>query len=299
MKPFRVRVRAVLAALSVTALAAVTLGPQQAEASDTTYSEIRLEAARVVLDSMPAIPGTAWVTDPRVGKLVVSADPTVKGAELARLNRAAKSLGDVVLVKRTATKLTRYIAGGGGIYGGKYRCSLGFNVLDANNNPYFLTAGHCGNVEPQWAASPDEARAGSWSGKTVSSTFPGEDHALVQYAPAADHLSRVDLYGGTQPITRAADPAVGDGVTRSGSTTHVHSGKVTGLNATVNYPEGTVSGLIQTDVCAEGGDSGGPLFHDNTALGLTSGGNGNCMIGGTTYYEPVTRALAEYGMHIG
>ena len=40
----------------------------------------------------------------------------------------------------------------------------------------------------------------------------------------------------------------------------MHDGEVNGLDASVTYPEGTVDGLIQTDVCAEPGDSGGSLF---------------------------------------
>ena len=42
----------------------------------------------------------------------------------------------------------------------------------------------------------------------------------------------------------------------------------------MNYPQGTVTGMIRTTVCAEPGDSGGALFAGNTALGLTSGGSG-------------------------
>lgn len=87
-------------------------------------------------------------------------------------------------------------------------------------------------------------------------------------------------------ITAVADPVVGQRAFRSGSTTGVRSGRVTALNATVNYPEGTVTGLIETTLCAEPGDSGGPLFADGLALGLTSGGNGDCTIGGTTYFQP-------------
>ncbi|MET7875295.1 serine protease, partial [Streptomyces cyaneofuscatus] len=32
-----------------------------------------------------------------------------------------------------------------------------------------------------------------------------------------------------------------------------------------------------------------------TALGLTSGGSGNCRTGGTTFYQPITEALSAYG----
>ncbi|MBC3992345.1 trypsin-like serine protease, partial [Streptomyces sp. AC563] len=74
---------------------------------------------------------------------------------------------------------------------------------------------------------------------------------------------------------------------------------VTALDATVNYQEGTVEGLIQTTVCAEPGDSGGSLFAGDTALGLTSGGSGNCGSGGETFFQPVTEALQATGTQIG
>ena len=68
-------------------------------------------------------------------------------------------------------------------------------------------------------------------------------------------------------VTRAAD-RMAERVDRRGSTTGVRSGTVTGLDATVNYGGGdVVDGLIKTDVCAEPGDSGGPLYPAATALG--------------------------------
>ena len=88
-------------------------------------------------------------------------------------------------------------------------------------------------------------------------------------------------------------------VTRSGSTTQVHDGEVTALDATVNYGNGDiVNGLIQTTVCAEPGDSGGSLYSGSLAVGLTSGGSGNCSSGGTTYFQPVTEALSVYGVSV-
>jgi hypothetical protein len=73
---------------------------------------------------------------------------------------------------------------------------------------------------------------------------------------------------------------------------------VQATNATVNYAEGTVTGLIKTNVCAEGGDSGGSLFDGTKAIGLTSGGSGNCTSGGTTYFQPVVEALNAYGVSV-
>jgi streptogrisin D len=52
-------------------------------------------------------------------------------------------------------------------------------------------------------------------------------------------------------------------------------------------------------VCAEPGDSGGALFSGDTALGLTSGGSGDCSSGGETFFQPVHAALDAYGASIG
>ena len=87
-------------------------------------------------------------------------------------------------------------------------------------------------------------------------------------------------------------------VTRRGSTTGTRSGRVTALNATVNYAQGPVSGLIRTTVCAQPGDSGGSLYSGSTAHGLTSGGSGNCTTGGTTFFQPVVEALNVYGVSV-
>jgi streptogrisin D len=34
------------------------------------------------------------------------------------------------------------------------------------------------------------------------------------------------------------------------------------------------------------------------ALGLTSGGSGNCSSGGTTFFQPVTEPLSVYGVSV-
>ncbi|MRT44577.1 S1 family peptidase, partial [Xylella fastidiosa subsp. multiplex] len=53
-----------------------------------------------------------------------------------------------------------------------------------------------------------------------------------------------------------------------------------------------------TNVCAEPGDSGGPLFSDGIALGVTSGGSGDCTSGGTTFFQPVTKAMQALGVEM-
>lgn len=102
-----------------------------------------------------------------------------------------------------------------------------------------------------------------------------------------------------QDITAAGNAFIGQAVTRRGSTTGVHTGTVTALKVTVHYSSGgTVRQMIGTNVCAEPGDSSGPLYAGSTALGLTSGGSGNCQSGGQTFFQPVTEALNKYKVSV-
>src|SRR5262249_9222655 len=132
-------------------------------------------------------------------------------------------------------------------------------------------------------------------GYRAGSSFPGNDYAIIRYVSTfTNHPGRV----GGQDITSAGTPSVGQTVYRRGSTTGVRSGRVTALNATGRYSHGPVYGLIKTTVCAEPGDSGGPLYAGTRAYGLTSGGSGNCTTGGTTFFQPVTEPLSVYGVSV-
>ncbi|GAA3034096.1 hypothetical protein GCM10010519_70060 [Streptomyces lactacystinicus] len=218
---------------------------------------------------------------------MVTADSTVSPSSLARLMKAAGPSAPNLDVHRVPGVFTPLLAAGDAIYGGEYRCSLGFNVVSGSTY-YFLTAGHCGNVAANWYT--DVAHS-TLIGPTIGSTFPDHDYALVRYDNSA--LSHP---GG---FTSAPNAVVGEAVKRTGSTTGTHGGTVTGLNATVRYSDGsTVRGLIQTNVCAEAGDSGGPLYDGAKALGLTSGGSGDCTSGGTTFYQPVNAALSAYNVSV-
>ncbi|MFJ5532295.1 S1 family peptidase [Streptomyces sp. NPDC093261] len=274
--------------------AAKTVQAAGARARLVQNSLTELAGARTTLRKDATLPGTSWATDPRTNKVVVTADRTVSKAAWARLSQVVDGLGGKAELRRSQGTFKPFIAGGDAITGSGGRCSLGFNVVK-DGQPYFLTAGHCTHAISSWSDS-----SGKKIGENAQSSFPGNDFGLVKYTADVDHPSAVDLYNGSpQAITKAADATVGEKVTRSGSTTQVHSGTVTGLDATVNYSEGTVSGLIQTDVCAEPGDSGGALFDGGSAIGLTSGGSGDCTSGGQTFFQPVTEALSATGARIG
>ncbi|QKG20555.1 S1 family peptidase [Actinomadura verrucosospora] len=253
-----------------------------------------LKKVMAALKRDATVPGTAWAADPATDQVVLTMDGTVKGSALKKVKAAAARQGAAVRTERVAGVFRTFTRGGEAIYTSGARCSLGFNVRSGSTY-YFLTAGHCTNIGTTWTDS-----SGRTLGRTVRSVFPGHDYGLVQYSSTpADTQGSVSLYGsGTRDITGAANATVGQTVYRSGSTTGLHSGTVTALNQTVNYQEGSVSGLIRTTVCAEPGDSGGSLFAGSSALGLTSGGSGNCTSGGTTFFQPVTAALSAFGVSI-
>ncbi|MGC5561228.1 S1 family peptidase [Streptomyces sp. FR-108] len=261
------------------------------------YTMKDLKSATEALKAEPKVAGTSWAMDYATNQVVVRADTTVSKAEWARLTAVAEDIGASVRMERTKGTFTPRLNGADALFAGSGRCSAGFNVTDGKTN-FILTAGHCGPVGTSWFSDQQGAES---VGSTVSGSFPGGDFSLVQYN-AGTALNGADIVtvgnGQGVRIIGAADPAVGQKVFRSGSTTGLQSGQVTGLNATVNYPQGTVTGLIETTVCAEPGDSGGPMFADGLAMGVTSGGSGDCQAGGTTFFQPVTKALTSLGVKL-
>jgi streptogrisin D len=264
---------------------------------DNSMSE--LEAGAKTLKSEASIPGTSWAVDPRTNKILVTADSTVTGDKWDRLESTVESLGSgMATIKKSTGTFRTFVSGGDAIFAANSRCSLGFNVTASDGTPAFLTAGHCALGGNQWS----DQQGGAPIATIDQAVFPGQgDFALVKYDdPATQAPSDVDVGGQTVRISQAAEATVGQQVFRMGSTTGLADGQVLGLNATVNYPEGTVTGLIQTNVCAEPGDSGGSMFtRDGLAIGLTSGGSGDCTNGGETFFQPVTTALAAVGATLG
>lgn len=279
--------------MTVSALAAPSALADQADSARATTAQLaQVDDAVLGAD----VAGTAWYTDKETGKVVVTADSTVSAAEIAKIKKAAGERAGALEIKRTPGTFNKLIAGGQAIYAGGGRCSLGFNVRSGSTY-YALTAGHCTNIGSTWYTNSANTTV---LGTRTGSSFPNNDYGIIRHSNASAADGRVYLYNGSyRDITGAGNAYVGQTVQRSGSTTGLHSGRVTGLNATVNYGSGdVVYGMIQTNVCAEPGDSGGALFSGSTALGLTSGGSGNCSSGGTTFFQPVTEALSAYGVSV-
>ncbi|MFD6140625.1 S1 family peptidase [Promicromonospora sp. NPDC060271] len=244
---------------------------------DKSLSQLERLATKAYRAAPDAKVAASYV-DVESNSVVVEVAKGAKGAVAAAVERAGLSAVSVVEVAAMPRTLINVI-GGNAYYIGGGRCSVGFSVTGG-----FVTAGHCGSRG---------ATTTQPSGTFQVSSFPGNDYAYVNVGSDDTPIGAVNNYsGGTVNVAGSTQAAVGASVCRSGSTTGWHCGTIQAFNATVNYAEGSVSGLIRTNVCAEPGDSGGSLLAGTQAQGMTSGGNGNCSSGGTTYFQPVNEALS-------
>ncbi|MFF6857279.1 trypsin-like serine protease [Streptomyces bacillaris] len=277
------------------ASAAALITKAGARAEVVGHSLDRLEAAKDALDKAARSKAPknvpVWYVDVESNRVVVNATDIRAGEAFAK---AAGVSGGLITVART-TEQPRALAdirGGDAYYmGGGGRCSVGFSVTRGTQNG-FVTAGHCGRAGTTTTGVNQQAQ-GSFQG----STFPGRDYAWV--ATNANWVPKplVNGYGrGDVTVAGSTPSVVGASVCRSGSTTGWHCGTIQQLNTSVTYPEGTISGVTRTSVCAEPGDSGGAYISGSQAQGVTSGGSGNCSSGGTTYFQPLLPALQAYGL---
>ncbi|SCL30657.1 streptogrisin C [Micromonospora nigra] len=226
---------------------------------------------------------TGWYVDVASNSVVVLARPGAEDAGWGFVARTGVPRQAVrVQVSPEQPRLFADVRGGDPYFIGSGRCSVGFAVVGG-----FVTAGHCGRVGDRTTGA-DRAPQGVFR----ASSFPGDDWAFVQVNANTRVLPEVtDFRGGSALVAGSREVPVGSSICRSGSTTGVRCGTVQARNATVRYPEGAVSGLVRTNVCAEPGDSGGSWISGNQAQGVTSGGSGTCTVGGTTFYQPVNEIL--------
>lgn len=252
-------------------------------ARQVRYSTSDLRSIKRAFDRLAGVPNTAWGIDPASDQVVLTISDAAPSAGAARLLDAARQFGDAVRVAHSHGVMRPFVADGDEIDTDQWICSAGFNVNNNGQN-YIIDAGHCTQGLPNW----------NGIGPSIDSQFPGSDYGLIEN-DSGDAPGQVDLYNGsTQPITSAADATVGEQICKSGRTTGVTCGSVSALDQTVDYGNGdVVNGLVQTDVQAGEGDSGGPWFDGSTGLGTTSGGDSS-----TTYFQPLTVAMSAYGVSL-
>jgi streptogrisin C len=267
------------------ATAAAKVKAAGAEAKIVSTSEADLDRIKQGLDQHAKQAGqqiAGWYVDVTTASVVVVAKPGGQGAASSLISASGLAPESIRVVTSNETPRPLFDVRGADAYyiDNKARCSIGFSVVGG-----FVSAGHCGQVGSTTTGSNKAAQ-----GTFKASSFPGNDYSFVQVNSNWTPTGTVNDFNGGM-VTGSAESAVGASICRSGSTTGTHCGTVQAKNATVNYAEGTVTGLTRTNVCAEPGDSGGSWLSGSEAQGVTSGWSGNCTSGGTTFFQPVNEIL--------
>jgi streptogrisin C len=296
---------------------ATTRGGAKIAGADTRtvrFSLAQLENAKSRLDDLHRVSAkratqtrgvNAWHVDPASNSVVISVAPG--GTENA-IDFVAASGIDAATVRfenaaGTPQPLANVVGGFEYSINNSGLCSVGFSVTRSGTRG-FATAGHCGGVGASVRISNQSV------GTFQASRFPSNDRAWVSVGSGHNLYGLVYNYstGSYVGVKGSTEAATGASLCRSGRTTGWKCGTITAKNVTVNYSDGPVYGLTQTNVCTGRGDSGGSwITGSGQAQGLTSGGNlpagsnDNCSLSSSqrqTYFERINPVLSQYGLSL-
>ena len=174
------------------------------------------------------------------------------------------------------------VAGGDVLRGaGGTSCQLGFNLSGRG----ILAGAQCGPVGTRWSAGTVPV------GVTVVVT---QTAALIYIDnPAVSQIAGRRVGAAIAPVTAAARAYVGQQVSYYSATLGARIGTVTGINQTVAYPQGTITGLDRTNLCVSPRDPGAPVVAGTTGLSIVLGG-GSCPTG-VGFAQPITPLLSAWG----
>ena len=205
-------------------------------------------------------------------------------------------------------------------------CSLGFNVT-GGGWPFMITAGHCaakgagiyqymaGRNSPVFMGTTTDSiyKAGDktdfaiigndyWANNQVGeSVDKGTTSFFPKYTGVYFDWERTAYakVKGAYTIPSTDRPHV----CRRGWVSGTTCGKITSLNARADYPPGVITGLIAINVCASGGDSGGPVTYNSYAIGIVSSSNWVCTKSTPephyiTNAVPIQHILSHYGVSL-
>jgi hypothetical protein len=197
-------------------------------------------------------------------------------------------------------------------------CTAGFKATDSSGNRYVLTAGHCAVASTKWGAEVTTGdpftTAFHLIGSIAGYTYPGGDWAKIlangSYWDQAPWPSEVAHYGEDQEraITSEASSYLGEYVCHSGTNSGTTCGNVSAINKTLPEVEDgskKVTLYHETEfknVCGRGGDSGGPVFAGNVALGLYNVVDHETSLSGpcdtAAFYMEITEATTALGVSV-
>ncbi|MBN8206913.1 hypothetical protein JF550_13235 [Microbacterium esteraromaticum] len=250
-----------------------------AELSESEAEDIRHDAMSDLM-ATGAFSQLVGEADPTAGTVSIryqvepgqEIDSYVAGAVSAVMKSNGRADIDVIEATEDISIDPELIRGGASISG----CTAGFNVRILGSPQYkgFVTAAHCPNA------------AGTPSGSTYGTVYRGQ-HAGA-YGEVQKHSSSDPLIGNTiiiapstyRSITTVVYPTAGQSVCNYGKTRSAHSCttvRKVGLAfyADVDGTDLYISRMVQSNgTFTNGGDSGGPWFINNSAVGIHFGKSG-------------------------
>ena len=296
----------VLAAGTVLALLTGSVAAPPASADDLPApprTAAQLDATKDRIDALAAetrapTAVTSWWVDLATRTVVLAVTSGPRDARADAFVGRARELGPEVRVVDGSRPVAPHadLVGGDAIFTGGARCSIGFSARTLSGAPRMLTAGHCTQKGGDVRGADNQV-----IGPIRSSVFGrAGDWGVVDVGPTWSVTSQVAGVGdATTRLIGTASASVGSPVCRSGSTTGRHCGVVTAVDVTANYSSGPVTGLTATSACSEPGDSGGPFVGGSSAVGLLSGGSGDCKgSAGTTLFQPIEPVLRAEGLSL-
>ncbi|HWM64342.1 MAG TPA: hypothetical protein VNP96_10190 [Solirubrobacterales bacterium] len=312
-------------------LAKASLGADfRIDAASSSWEELEATHTRLDKELFPLIGEDLVQTflDPRTNAVVIEFAEGAGKAELEQIQSLAAAQD--VRVEAREVKTERFNAGTSGcilaekicgypLRGGVlikwtdpnfiYRCTAGFKAIgNTYGNRFILTAGHCATAWPTWYTRDSEDGGKEKKiGSTQAVDFPNHDWAAINANGSVwdgnPWPSMVAFWENDNQRTINAESSsyVGQQVCHAGITTGGHCGTVSKIDKTANYPQGAVHHLTEVGpICHDEGDSGGPVFAGNTALGIWSGTSNkfvhDCSV--TGYYAEITEATSQLGVTV-
>jgi hypothetical protein len=306
----------------------------------SSWKDLVAAQARVnrVLDGLLSRGEIQTSLDPRTNSVVIKEVQGLDPAERGAIKRAAAAQGTSVEVAPTnapslqieleTCKASPYsicdrpIRGGvriqqaGSPFGTQLGCTAGFKGTgDLLGNHFILTAGHCyAHGFYEWTGySADEANR--YLGWVQAANYPGQDNAAInasgvngaEYWSSAWGPNIIANWGVDQeyPINNESSSYVGEGaVCHLGGQSGKSCGTVQGMQISAGNQWGEVNNNLTKFqvVCGIDGDSGGPVFSGNVALGIYVGsddlGTPNEYCNTAGYYTEITEDTDSLGVHV-
>lgn len=214
-----------------------------------------------------------------------------------RLQRILEITGFVNIHKTTGFPQTTALTGGNPVTGPTMICTSGFNVVETATRQLGLsTAGHCDDILTY--QSPSVALI--FQAEQDAGSYDIQWHKQPVTGTPEQQKNEITVTGIQIPITsttKSTALVLGDVACKSGITTGYTCGEIADKNAMSLY-NGAVGTYIRVSdplggVMNDFGDSGGPVFGNNSAYGLVHGrGASGTPTRNDLYFMPVDQFTA-------